>query len=144
MVFAAVLPGRPAFSAAVPAVGDPSRLPAAAGRRASCLLVWLLPLSAAAAGPLFASRLPGWPAFSAAVPAAGDPSRLPAAAGAMLPGPGFLLCCRYASRLPAAADQEPPPGYFSINSICFYAAGVFSFFGSCKASRHQGPISDYI
>ena len=47
-------------------------------------------------------------------------------------GPGFLLCCRYASRLPAAADQERPPGYFSINSICFYAAGVFSFLDPVK------------
>ena len=56
-------------------------------------------------------------------------SRLPAAAGAMLSGPGFLLCCRYASRLPAAADQEPPPGYFSINSIRFYAGKGIFFFG---------------
>ena len=125
------------------AAGDPSRLPAAAGR--ACLFACLFASSVGSCRrPFVCFQASRRPAFSASVPAAGDPSRLPAAAGAMLPGPGFLLCCRYASRLPAAADQEPPPGYVSIISICFYAAGVFYFLGSGKASRHRGPISDYI
>ena len=126
------------FSAAV----DPSRLPAAAGVLA-CLFVLLLPVSAAAAGPLFASRLPGRPGFSASVPASGDPSRLPGgrgyAAGAGLPS--LLPVCFQTS---SCRRSGAAAGYISINSICFYAAGVFSFLGSGKASRHRGPISDYI
>ena len=128
------------------AAGDPSRLPAAAGR--ACLFACLVASSVGSCRRPFvcfqASRLPG-----------GRASLLPFLLLGILPGfqlpPG--LCCRGRasfsaagdpSRLPAAADQEPPPGYFSINSICFYAAGVFSFLGSGKASRHRGPISDYI
>ena len=125
------------------AAGEPSRLPAAAGR--ACLFACLVASSVGSCRRPFvcfqASRRPG---FSASVPAAVDPSRLPAAAGAMLPGaglPSLLPVCFQASscrRSGAAAGI-----FFYKFNLFLCCRGIF-FFGSCKASRHRGPISDYI
>ena len=110
------------------AAGDPSRLPAAAGR--ACLFACFVASSVGSCRRPFvcfqASRAAG---LLCCFSAAGDPSRLPAAAGAMLPGPGFLLCFRLCFQASGCRRSGAAAGCISINSICFYAAGVFSFFG---------------
>ena len=101
----------PAFSAAslLPGILPGFQLPPTV---LACLLVWLLPVSAAAAGPLFASRLPGGRASL-------FPFLLPGIlSGFQLP-PG--LCCRGAAGLP------------SLLPVCFQgcrsgaAAGIFFY-----------------
>jgi len=86
----------PAFSAAslLPGILPGFQLPPAV---LACLLVWLLPVSAAAAGPLFASRLPGGRAsllpFLLPVIFQASSCRRGYAAGAGLPSllPGYFL-----------------------------------------------------
>jgi len=121
----------PAFSAAslLPGILPGFQLPPAFS---ACLLVWLLPVSAAAAGPLFASRLPGRPAFSAA---------------SLLPGilPGFQLppglCCQGRASFSAAGMlpgfQLPPIRsrrriYFYKFNLFLCCRGIFFFWDPVK------------